>query len=117
MEERLEPSGVRVVELEGELDADTLAPLQEALSALLAWGACSIVLELSQLSFMDSTGMAVLFLIRNQLRGLGGRLALAAPGPDLERLLVRTGASRILPTFATLPEALEALKPPAPQGS
>lgn len=107
---------MHVVELEGQLDADTLAPLQDALSALLAWGPCSIVLELSRLGFMDSTGMAVLFLIRNQLQALGGHLVLAAPGPDLDRLLVRTGASRILPTFATLPEALEALEPPAPQG-
>jgi len=114
VESRRQPSGTGLVEVGGRLDLETLPFLQMEIAGLLEQGTDRIVIDVSRLDFVDSAGMAVFFSARNRLRAAGGRLALAAPGDNLARILDRTGLVRIVPVYPSLEQALAEMEPPEP---
>jgi anti-sigma B factor antagonist len=85
-------SRVRVV-LGGELDLCTAPRLAEALSQVTA-GAALVILDLSGLTFVDSTGLQVILNARAQLSAAGGRLVLVPGGPQVRRIFEITGIAR-----------------------
>lgn len=95
-----------VVSIRGELDLAGAPQLKARLAALGGGaGHRAIVLDLSELSYLDSTGLAVLIAFRRRL-GAGQRLALASPSAQVTRLLGLTGLNSGFDTFATVPDAL-----------
>jgi anti-anti-sigma factor len=68
------PLGV-VLTLAGELDLATAPVLQERLDATLHGGAV-VVIDLSRLRFIDSSGLNLLVQAERQLREAGGQLVL-----------------------------------------
>jgi anti-sigma B factor antagonist len=80
-----------VVILEGELDLATAPQLERALREVQATSPGRILIDLRDLGFMDSTGLAV--IVRAQLAAdtSGHRLALGHPPPQVKRLLQITG--------------------------
>jgi anti-sigma B factor antagonist len=74
--------GGTTVRLSGELDISTAAALERVLAELQAPdGPARIVMDLSGLRFMDSTGLRLLVTADLRLRGQGRELALV-PGPE-----------------------------------
>ncbi len=73
--------GLVRVALRGELDLSTVNKVEEELQALEADGAPLIVLDLSRLSFLDSTGLRCLVTADQRAREAGRRLVLVR-GPD-----------------------------------
>ncbi len=87
-----------VVEARGELDLDTLPPLEAALSQAAA-SHHIVILDAAGVTFADSTCLSVLLRVR-QLADL----RVARPSPQLARLLALTGADRVVtvhPDLAT----------------
>ena len=70
---------VRVVSVEGEIDLGTAGELSEAAACGHAGDRPSLVLDLSGVTFMDSTGLKVLLAVHKRAELAGGRLVLAAP--------------------------------------
>ena len=64
-----------------------------------------LILDLSGLAFMDSTGMQVLLGPRTVLSVRGGTLVLVSPQPVVARILELTGADQLIPVYATVSEA------------
>jgi anti-sigma B factor antagonist len=94
-----------VVTLAGELDlaaADgfwtTLEPLIEPSGV--------VVLDGTELSFLDSSGLRVLLLANTRANELGAKLRLVAPHRAVQRTLQLTGADEIVPTYPSVDEAL-----------
>jgi len=77
--------------LVGELDPHTAPLLSEELDNSVAEGATSIVLVLSGLGFIDSSGLRVLIAADRELAEKGGRLVLRSPSDTVRRLLEITG--------------------------
>ena len=94
-----------LVTLAGECDLHTGRQLRDVLTSEVSRGARRMILELSGLSFMDSTGMQVLLSIRTVLSVRGGTLALVAPQPVVARILELTGADQYIPVYDSLEEA------------
>ncbi|MBV8981723.1 MAG: STAS domain-containing protein [Acidimicrobiia bacterium] len=86
-----ESDGVWVVEVYGELDMHTSPDLRDQLVALIDSGANDIVLDLSGLEFIDSTGLGVLVGILKRLVTRDGRLVLRSPRPAARRVFEITG--------------------------
>ena len=86
--------GLRVA---GELDAAVSEDLDRALSALVA-GGHDVVLDLREVSFIDSEGLRVLMRAAMALGG-SGTLVLAEPSRSVIRLLALTGVEGILPNL------------------
>lgn len=83
----------------GELDIATVEVLERDLRAAEQTDADSIVLDLSGLSFIDSTGLKLL-LDANERSAGADRLRIIAGAPALERLLDIVGLRERLPLIA-----------------
>lgn len=69
----------------------------------------SIVVDLSQVTFIDSSGLGALVELHNRLQRTGRRLALVAPAGSAPAVLLDlAGLRRRLPTFETSRAALDA---------
>jgi anti-sigma B factor antagonist len=87
------------IALRGELDVDTAPELWAAIDEAIAGGVVSILLDLSELSFADSTGLGVFVRAGKELRDAGGGLTLRHPGERIKRLLEITSLQEVF-TFA-----------------
>ena len=91
----------------GELDAYTVAQFREALTAL---GEEKYVLvDLSDVPFMDSAGLGALIGGIRRARENDGDVAVACNRPAITRLLHTTGFDRIVPVRESVEEAVLAL--------
>ena len=94
------PSGPTTVRLSGEIDILTSAALRRQLMGTLHYSTSMLILDLSDVSFCDPSGLAVLIGIQRRARAQGITLALTAPRPFMSRLLHLTGLDRRLPMLA-----------------
>ena len=85
-----------VVPLRGEIDVEDCVTTKERLHGLVDDGIRHLVLDLAELSFIDSTALGMLVGLHRRLEGLEGRLHLRAPTPPIRRALAVTGLDRIL---------------------
>jgi anti-sigma B factor antagonist len=84
----------------GELDIATSESLEQALLEAERSDAGTIVLDLSGLEFIDSTGLRVVLDANERVGGAVGRLRLIAGAPAVERLLDIVGLRERLPLIA-----------------
>lgn len=95
----------------GELDAYTVGEFREALSGLASTP--RLLIDLSEVPFMDSAGLGALIGGIRRAREAGGDVAVACSRPTLTRLLHTTGFDRIVSVTETVETAAEALLAPA----
>lgn len=79
-----------VITLVGELDLSTAPELWAAIDDALAKDHIKLVLDLSDLRFVDSTGLGVFVRAGKELRTKGGALVLRSPGERVANLLALT---------------------------
>ena len=94
----------------GELDAYTVTSFREALGELATHP--RVVIDLSEVPFMDSAGLGALIGGIRRAREHGGDVAVACSRPTLTRLLHTTGFDRIVPVTETLEAAVAAVQAP-----
>lgn len=99
-----ERDGQVVVVLRGVLDVVDSVSVAAALAAL-AVREQEIVVDLADLVFMDSSGVAALVHGRKQARLAGGELLLAAPQPQVLRVLTLTRLIDVFRVCASVDEA------------
>ena len=85
-----------LVTLSGELDAATATLLYDQLSDLEVEDVQHVVLDLAQVSFMDSTGLSVIVTEHKRLQHVGGGLTIFAPPSSVRRLFEITGLDAVL---------------------
>ena len=90
-----EHEGETVVRAAGELDVNTAPELREQLTRLIGEDSRRIVVDLSEVSFVDSTALSVLVSALKRLRQADGDLELAAPNPSVRRVFEITGLTRL----------------------
>lgn len=91
----------------GELDAYTVGQFRESLSELSE--VTHLLIDLSEVPFMDSAGLGALIGGIRRTRESGGDVAVACSRPTLTRLLHTTGFDRIVAVTETVEEAADAL--------
>jgi anti-sigma B factor antagonist len=98
-----------VVALSGEVDAVTAPQLGRRLVGLAREGKTDVVVDLSRVTFMDSTGIGVLLNALRQLTTLHGRLVLVCPTERVIRPFEVTGLVGHLKIFSSREAALGGL--------
>lgn len=88
--------GVAVMALTGELDMATAPILRENLAQIEASGAVTIVLDLREVTFVDSTGLHEFVEARSRAQDNGHRLLIGGASPAAERLFELTGTRFLL---------------------
>jgi len=102
---------VVVARIAGELDCYTAPTLREVLDRELdASGAASLVLNLRDASFIDSSGLGAILGRYRRLAPGGGRVAVCEAQPSVRRVLELAGIPRIIPLYPSEEQALEAQK-------
>jgi anti-sigma B factor antagonist len=81
-------SGDLVVTVAGELDANVAGRFEgEIRAGLFTSDATRLVIDLTDVGFIDSTALGVIIGARNQMRERDGIVVLRRPGPTVARLL------------------------------
>lgn len=105
--------GTHILEVCGEVELANATTLRETLTrfadaAAQAGIAPRIVLEMSRVGFLDSSGVGVLVGGYKRMRSQDGALAIAAPHARVKRVLEIAGLMRALPIYDSVEEAVSA---------
>jgi anti-anti-sigma factor len=79
-----------LVEMRGDIDHGTRGALETTFDNVLGRGNAVVLLDLSDVTYIDSGGLSVLFSEARKLRE-GGWIGLIAPNPNVQRLLEIVG--------------------------
>jgi len=104
-----------VVRLSGDLDMAIVPELRSRLDAALDVGCDNVVLDLTDVTYADSSALGLLVWLDHRLRPAGGRLVLAGATHDVARILELSGLVTVAASIAmsgTVSSALEGLELP-----
>jgi anti-sigma B factor antagonist len=102
-----EHNGTAIVyRLHGSLDLATAPSLRAALIEAANEGKHDIIVDLTELEFLDSTGLGALIGAHRRALENGGRVRLIVREGAIQRLLNITGLIRIFAVYASLDAAL-----------
>ena len=102
---RADRGGYVIAALRGELGIASAPAVHEQLLSLLR-AASHLIIDLSAVEHADASGLAVLVGSGRRARLLGGSLRLAAPSPEVARVLSATRMNRYLDIFPTVRAAI-----------
>ncbi len=89
--------GTAVVAMRGEIDAVTIPSLARCLDDAVDAGLHQVVLDMADVSFIDSVGLAAVVAARKRLGADGCTLSVCRPSPHVRKLLEITGLARVIP--------------------
>jgi anti-sigma B factor antagonist len=90
-----------LVRVAGELDLGAVPVLERELHRLLSHDLVRVILDLEELEFIDSTGLACLLAAANHSRADGDRLRIIGANGEVDRMLRLTGIRDVLPLIET----------------
>jgi anti-anti-sigma factor len=107
--------GIRVIAVRGELDLSTAPELEGPLADAIAAGDVSVLVDLSECEFIDSTGIALIVKAWQQLDrsaegGGNGRVVICSHNDQVRRVLEITGLELSIPIHGSRDEALAAMR-------
>ena len=107
--------GIHLLEVNGELDLSTASQLEGPLEEAIASEKASVLIDLTDCTFIDSTGIALVVRAWQRVdasagNGGGGGLVLCCQNEQVRRVLEVTGLEHSLRVFATRDEAVAALR-------
>lgn len=95
-----------VISVTGEVDAHTADQVRAAIDAAITPGA-RLVVDLSGVSFLDSTGLGVFVTALKHLREQDGSLELVVTSPRVMKVFQLTGLDVLIPIHEDRSAALE----------
>jgi anti-sigma B factor antagonist len=109
MEQQENDWGAFVLVVRGELDVATVDEMRKALHDAATGGASRILVDLTDVSFIDSVSMAAIVGTKRRM-GPGGRLAVAASHPYVLLVVEAVGLQHVVDVLPTREEAEAHLK-------
>jgi len=96
----------RVVTVHGEIDVHTGPELRDHLLSAFTQGEDTLVVDLSQVTFLDSSGLGVLVSAHKRARATAGELRIAACRPPVATIFQITALDRAFCIYPTVEQAL-----------
>jgi len=98
--------GAHIIRLSGEIHVSTAPEFTQRLSAAIDSGKTAIVLDMSGVEFIDSTGLSVLLNGLRLVTAMRGRMAIVCANPTVLRLFHITNLDATFDIFDDRPEAI-----------
>jgi anti-anti-sigma factor len=96
-----------LVRVHGEIDLSNAHEVSSAIGTVMGQEARWLVVDLSDITYLDSSGVALLLRLAERLQTRRRQLHLVVPrGSPVRRVLVFTGLPRVIPVEARLEDAL-----------
>jgi anti-anti-sigma factor len=89
--------GTAVVAMRGEIDAIAIPSLSGCLDEAMASGHRDVVLDMADVSFIDSVGLAAVVAAKKRMATSGGTLSVRRPSRQVRKLLDITGLTGFVP--------------------
>lgn len=104
-----------VARVTGEVDISNVGPTKRRLTDAVGSSAPGLVVDLSGTTYLDSSGVYLLFELARALEARGQQLCVVAPPTTPStRVLLITGFDRIVPVTSTVDEAVAKVGAAAP---
>jgi anti-sigma B factor antagonist len=101
-----EQNGVTIFTLEGRVDSEGAVDLDLALQTATSEGKSKMILEMSQVRYINSSGLRTLADILTQNRKNSGDLKLVNLHPKVQRVFQIIGFDKFFSIYTTVEEAL-----------
>jgi anti-sigma B factor antagonist len=98
--------GIPVVTAPEEIDVSNADGLRTSLLEAASNGHPTLVADMSRTRFCDSAGLHALAAAHQRARAEGGQLRLVISGDAVLRIFSITGMDQVIPSFASLDDAL-----------
>lgn len=95
-----------VVSVSGEIDVYTAGSLRKHLTCVIDRDHADVIVDLAEVTFMDSTGLGVLIGSVKQVREFGGRVRLVVVENKIVDFLRYTAVTQLFTVYGTLDAAL-----------
>ncbi len=102
---------VEIVSFSGSLDASVATQARKELKEVFDGGKNLVVIDLGEVSFVDSSGLSVLVTALKTARGAGGDVVLSRLSPPVRSILELTRLHRVLEVFDDPETAAARLEP------
>ena len=99
--------GVSVFKLEGRVDSDGVNILTDSLRGAIADGKHNMILEMSGVDYINSSGLRILAEVLTTNREHGGDLCLVGLDSKVQRIFELIGFSKFFNIYGTVLEAME----------
>ena len=91
---------VNLVALEGEVNVTNAMELKKALGEILNGGATKVLVDFEKVSFIDSSGLAVLIELVNQLQEVKGKLHLCNVNRKIKGIFEITKIHKMIDSYS-----------------
>ena len=105
---RYSHDGYSIVWAHGEMDVATTPDLMRELAEAVRAQRCRVIVDLTQVTFMDSTGFNALALARHTAEAGHGEVRLVGAGETVREVLRITGLEEVFPVHSTIEESINA---------
>lgn len=101
-----EVSGVPVLKVRGEIDVASAPDFHASISDIIGRGPEVVIVDMSEVSFIDSTGLGVLVSAEKETREAGKDLRLVVTQPQIMKLLELTGLDEVFTVLSSTNDAV-----------
>jgi len=102
--------GLQILDVSGEIDVYTAPQFKEAVNTILSGGQKHLIINMANVSYMDSSGFGALLSATKRLRPLGGTVNLVNCSGAIDRILRITRLNTVFATYESVDEAVDATK-------
>jgi len=102
-------NGLMVCRVDGEIDIACSPELKKIFDKLISQKTPKIVIELSKVTYVDSSGLATLVGILKNMRSYGGKMRLSGLTPKVKSLFEITKLDKLFEIMASEEEAIAGL--------
>jgi anti-anti-sigma factor len=102
--------GDGVLVLEGEVDVQTVAELEDALASAVAGTAGTLTIDASRVNFLDSVGLRSILNVTGDLSKIGRGMAIVCPPGPVRRLIELTSLTGYLALYDSRAAAIAAAR-------
>lgn len=96
-----------IIALQGQVNSSNAATVEANVLAIVTQGSRSVLLNMTELSYISSAGLRVVLVLAKRLKQAGGKLVIYGMQPHVREVFDISGFLAILNVTATRAEALE----------
>lgn len=104
-----EQDGVSVISLAGKLDSASAGDVQDEILEKIVNGV-KMVFDMGECTFVSSAGLRTLLIFAKRVKSESASAAMAAVADEITEVMEMTGFDEMFDTYATVDEAVNALK-------
>ncbi len=101
---------VLVLAVSGRIQTEASEELLKKLNNLIDQGEQHLLLDFSDVDYINSSGLRVLLMVAKKLKGLDGKMVLATVTELIQQIFRVSGCASLIEVYPSKEEALKALK-------